>query len=137
MPAPKLRSFSLRGFRCYGSTEQSLSLPSDIAVIWGPNSKGKTSLAEALEFLLTGRISRRELIASSQDEFADALRNAHLPEGEEVYLTVRIVASDGTDHEIKRILTADYGKRQNCASRLEIDRPSLGSARHFTPPTTM
>lgn len=121
MTAPRLRSLSVQGFRCYGATEQTLGLPADIAVVWGPNSKGKTSLAEAFEFLLTGRIARRELMASSQDEFADALRNAHLADGEKVYVAARITAADGTEHEIKRVLTADYAKKQNCASRLEID----------------
>ncbi|WP_156953400.1 AAA family ATPase [Afifella pfennigii] len=117
----KIRSLAVRGFRAYGGTEQVLSLPGDIAVVWGPNSKGKTSLGEAFEFLLTGCISRRELMASSQDEFADALRNAHLAGGRDVYVAASIIAPDGTQHEIKRVLTADYAKRQDCASRLEID----------------
>jgi hypothetical protein len=118
---PRIRSLSVKGFRAYGAAEQILNLPSNIAVVWGPNSKGKTSLAEAFEFLLTGHTSRRELMASSQDEFAEALRNAHLSAGEEVYVGARIIAADGTAHEIKRILTSDYTKRQDCTSRLEID----------------
>lgn len=89
--------------------------------MWGPNSKGKTSLAEAVEFLLTGRIARRELMASSQDEFADALRNAHLPSGQQVYIAANVIATDGSSHQVKRILTADYAKKQDCQSRLEID----------------
>lgn len=117
----KIRSLAVKGFRAYGGVEQVLSLPGEIAVVWGPNSKGKTSLGEAFEFLLTGRISRRELMASSQDEFADALRNAHLADGQEVYVAAAIIAPDGTEHAIKRVLTADYAKRQDCASRLEID----------------
>lgn len=121
MTTLRIRSLSVKGFRAYGVTAQTLNLPADIAVVWGPNSKGKTSLAEAFEFLLTGRVSRRELMASSQDEFADALRNAHLAASEEVYVAARIIAPDGTEHEIRRILTSDYGKRQDCMSRLEID----------------
>lgn len=124
MTTPRLKSLSVKGFRAYGATEQILNLPADISVVWGPNSKGKTSLAEAFEFLLTGRISRRELMASSQDEFAEALRNAHLPFGEEVYVGARIIATDGTVHEIRRVLTSDYAKRQDCTSRLEIDGTS-------------
>lgn len=121
MTTPRLRTLSVKGFRAYGATEQILNLPADIAVVWGPNSKGKTSLAEALEFLLTSHTSRRELMASSQDEFAEALRNAHLPTGEEVYVGARIIAADGTPHEIRRVLITDYTKRQDCTSRLEID----------------
>ena len=118
---PRIRSLSVSGFRSYAVPAQTLKLPGDIAAIWGPNSKGKTSLAEAFEFLLTGRISRRELMASSQDEFADALRNAHVAEDTEVYVAGTIIAGDGNPHEVKRVLTGDYGKRQDCNSRLEID----------------
>lgn len=117
----RIRSLKVKGFRAYGSAEQALSLPSDLAVVWGPNSKGKTSLGEAFEFLLTGRISRREMMASSQDEFADALRNAHLAAGQEVWVAADVTAPDGSRHQIKRVLIADYAKRQDCASRLEID----------------
>lgn len=119
--AARIRSLTLQGFRSYGLPAQTLNLPAEIAVVWGPNSKGKTSLAEAFEFLLTGRISRRELMASSQDEFADALRNAHIAEDAEVFVAARVIAANGTAREVKRTLTADYGKRQDCASSLEID----------------
>lgn len=121
MRTPRLESLTVKGFRAFGAAEQTLILSADIAVVWGANSKGKTSLAEAVEFLLTGRISRRELLASSQDEFADALRNAHLPVGEEVYVAARIIGTDGKPHEIRRVLTADYAKRQDCASVLQVD----------------
>lgn len=117
----RLKSLSVKGFRAYGAVEQTLNLPADITVVWGPNSKGKTSLAEAFEFLLTGRITRRELMASTQDEFADALRNAHLSDGEEVYVAANITAADGATHKLKRVLTSDYTKRQDCTSRIEID----------------
>lgn len=120
MAALRIKSLTLRGFRPYGATEQTLIL-SEIAAIWAPNSKGKTSLGEAFEFLLTGCISRRELMASGQDEFADCLRNAHLPATSDVYVTAKVMTSDGTDHTLKRVLTADYGKKQECASHLEID----------------
>jgi len=119
--AVRIRSLAVQGFRAFGAAEQTLNLPADLAAIWGPNSKGKTSLAEAFEFLLTGRIARRELMASTQDEFADSLRNAHLPADTEVYVAACITAADGSPHEIRRVLTGDYRKRQDCTSRLEID----------------
>ena len=121
MTAPRLRSLTVKGFRAYGAAEQTLNLPADSAVVWGPNSLGKTSLAEAIEFLLTGHIARRELMASSQDEFADALRNAHLPPGEQVYVSGTVIGPDGASHQVKRVLTADYAKKQDCKSSLEID----------------
>jgi hypothetical protein len=92
-----------------------------IAAVWGRNSQGKSSLAEAFEFLLTGKIVRRELTASSQDEFADALRNAHLAVGEPVFVEAVICSANGEDATVRRTLTGDYGKRQNCTSSLEIN----------------
>ncbi len=117
----RLKSLSVRGFRAFGAAEQTLKVPTDIATVWGPNSKGKTSLGEAFEFLLTGSLSRRELLASSQDEFADAIRNVHLADGTEVYVKAKIIDANNNEHTIKRVLLADYGKKQNCQSRLEID----------------
>jgi RecF/RecN/SMC N terminal domain len=118
---PRLESLTIRGFRAFGSVEQTLKIPGNLAVVWGPNSCGKTSLAEALEFLLTGGIVRRELLGSSQDEFADALRNVHLDPSEEVFVAAEMTASDGARHAVKRTLTRDFGKRQDCESTLMID----------------
>ncbi len=123
---PRIKSITIKGFRAFGATEQVLNVPGDLVVVWGPNSKGKTSLAEAVEFLLTGDIARRELMASSQDEFADALRNAHVQAGEEVHVTAHIKGTDGVDHIVKRTLVSDYGKKQDCQSRLEIDGVKAG-----------
>ena len=41
--------FELQGFRSFGQgmNSSTLDMPSLIAAIWGPNSQGKTSLAEA------------------------------------------------------------------------------------------
>lgn len=85
----KINQLEIQGFRAFGRNPQTLEFPSLLAAIWGPNSQGKTSLAEAVEFLLTGEIVRRALMASGQDEFADSLRNAHLPAGAEVSSSAR------------------------------------------------
>jgi DNA repair exonuclease SbcCD ATPase subunit len=116
-----IKKIEIQGFRAFGRKAQGLVLPSLIGAVWGPNSSGKTSLAEAFEFLLTGQIVRRELMGSSQDEFTDALTNAHLPLGTEVFVQAEIVGSDAKAHTIKRVLRADYGKKQDCQTRLEID----------------
>lgn len=110
----------VQGFRGFGELQR-LELGTPLAVIWGPNSQGKTSLAEAFEFLLTGTIARRELMASSQDEFADALRNAHLPIDQPVFVQARFRSTDGTGHGVKRTLTRDFEKRAGCESTLEVD----------------
>lgn len=121
MPALRIRKIEIQGFRAFGQKAQVLEFPSPITAVWGPNSQGKTSLAEAFEFLLTGKIVRRELMSSTQDEFADALRNAHMPAAMPAFVQAEIVSPDGSKHAIRRALTTDYGKKQDCQTRLEID----------------
>lgn len=116
----QLEWIEVQGFRAFGEAQR-LELGTQLAVIWGPNSQGKTSLAEAFEFLLTGTIVRRELMASSQDEFADALRNAHLPAELSVFVQAGFRSQNGSAHEVKRTLLRDFEKKAACESRLEID----------------
>src|SRR5258705_7341782 len=117
----RISKLEIQGFRSFGRDAQTLEFSSPLAAIWGPNSQGKTSLAEAVEFLLTGEIVRRALMASGQDEFADALRNAHLPAGTPCFVQATIIDGDGAPHTIKRTLKTDYGKKQDCETKLEID----------------
>lgn len=121
MSRARINKIEVQGFRAFGQKVQTLDLPSPIAAIWGPNSQGKTSLAEAFEFLLTGQIVRRELMASGQDEFANALRNAHLPADTEVFIQAEIMGRDGEPYTLKRTLKVDYGKKQDCQTTLEIN----------------
>ncbi|MEM7767397.1 MAG: ATP-binding protein [Pseudomonadota bacterium] len=121
MTKPRIDSIRIQGFRAFGKKAQDLAFGSKIAAVWAPNSQGKTSLAEAFEFLLTGQIVRRQLMASTQDEFADALRNAHMPAADPVVIQATITAPDGSKHSLARTLTADYAKRQDCQTKLEID----------------
>jgi DNA repair exonuclease SbcCD ATPase subunit len=100
----RISKLEIQGFRSFGRDAQALELPSLLAAVWGPNSQGKTSLAEAIEFLLTGQIVRRALMGSGQDEFADALRNAHLPAGTPCFVQATVVDGHGSPHTIKRTL---------------------------------
>ncbi len=118
---PKFKWIEINGFRSFGEGPQRLEFGSPIAVAWGPNSQGKTSVAEAFEFLLTGVICRCELTASTQDEFADALRNAHLPASARVFVRSQVEDNEGKAHVIERVLVEDYGKRNKCSSTLAVD----------------
>jgi AAA domain len=120
MTPARITKFEVQGFRAF-HTIQTLDIDAPVTAVWGPNSQGKTSLAEAFEFLLSGKIVRRELMASSQDEFADALRNAHMPAQMAVFVRAYIIAADGKPRMICRTLVSDYSKRQDCTTRLEID----------------
>jgi DNA repair exonuclease SbcCD ATPase subunit len=115
----KIKRIEIQGFRAFGKSVQALDFNSLIACVLGPNSQGKTSLAEAFEFLLTGQIVRRVLLASTQDEFADALRNVHMPKSLPTFVQATLVADNKT-YVVKRTLIADYSKKQDCQSVLHI-----------------
>jgi DNA repair exonuclease SbcCD ATPase subunit len=122
MTRAQLRKIEIHGFRSFGIGKQTFELPSTVAVLWGGNSQGKTSLAEAMEFLLTGQIARRELLASTKEEFSDSLRNAHIPEVAPVAVSAEVICPDGKVRCLKRTLKEDYKKgSQGCTSTLEID----------------
>ena len=46
-------------FRAFGNSDW-ISLNSNLVVIYGPNGYGKTSISEAMEWLLYGKTRRRE-----------------------------------------------------------------------------
>jgi DNA repair exonuclease SbcCD ATPase subunit len=119
---PHIGQIKLQGFRSFGKTLQIFDPSPTISVLWGGNSQGKTSFAESVEFLLTGQIARRELLASMKDEFAEALRNAHIGDGP-VVVEAQIRCSDGNLRRLTRTLVEDYrrGSAAGCVSRLEID----------------
>lgn len=117
---PKIKRLEIKGFRAFGSQPQVLEFHGPMAVVWGPNGKGKTSLAEAIEFLLTGKTIRRELLASAKREFADALRHAHLPRCEDVVVIADIEDAEGRVHRVQRRLVRDYTGRDPCQSELTI-----------------
>jgi hypothetical protein len=67
-------------------------------------------------------------MASSQDEFADALRNAHLPVGTQAFVEATIMCTDGSAHTVRRVLKTDYSKKQDCETILEIDGKAASEA---------
>jgi DNA repair exonuclease SbcCD ATPase subunit len=128
MTKPYITRIELQGFRSFGQARQILDLPVSVAALWGGNSQGKTSFAEALEFLLTGQIARRELLASTKDEFIEAIRNVHIAPTHAVVVEAHVSCSDGKVRRLTRTLVEDYkrGVGSGCASRLEIDgRPCV------------
>jgi hypothetical protein len=109
------------GFRAFGRKAQRLDFSAKLAVIAAPNSQGKTSLVEAIEFLLTGKTVRRELFGSAKAEFSGCLRNVHLPPGCVPFVKAGIGGADGEEHTVERRLTADYTPQSDCESQLFID----------------
>jgi AAA domain-containing protein len=119
---PRLVSVEIRGFRAFGTEARQLDLDAPISVVHAGNSQGKTSLAEALEFLISGASSRRELLGGAKAEYNNSLCSAHLPFGDDVvYVEAVLRGSDGTTHRVRRELMCDFGRGEECESRLLID----------------
>lgn len=123
MIRPKIKRIAITGFRSFGSVQQIAEPSETVSVFWGGNSNGKTSFGEAIEFLLTGQIARRELLAGAKDEFAASLRNAHIDDNSVVAVDALLVDAEGTEHTVRRELIHDYqrGSAAGCTSRLKID----------------
>ncbi|MDV3131451.1 AAA family ATPase [Mycobacterium sp. 29Ha] len=118
----RLVSLEIRGFRAFGTEPRTLDLDAGLVVIHAGNSQGKTSLAEAIEFLISGRSSRRELLGGAKAEYNDSLRNAHLAESDtDVYVQAVIRDAAGNTHQVRRELLCDFSQGTECESRLLID----------------
>lgn len=130
MAKARLKRIEIVGFRSFGQSAQSFEPPETLAVVWGSNSQGKTSLAEAVEFLFSGQIVRRELMASTKDEFAEALRNAHIGSACPTRVDAEILCADGQVRKLSRTLVEDYKRNSasGCVSKLMIDGVSASEA---------
>lgn len=115
------------GFRSFGIASQRLELTAPLAVVHADNSQGKTSLAEAVEFLYTGATTRRLLLGGSPSEFQDALCNAHLPVGSPVYVELGLDDGSGATRVLRRELTCDYRGANDCTSTLTLDGTAADS----------
>lgn len=119
---PRLVSMEVRGFRAFGTEVRILQLDAPLVVVHAGNSQGKTSLAEAIEFLISGLSSRRDMLGGSKAEYHDSLRNAHLPATDtNVYVAAMIRDAAGVTHEVRRELLCDFGQGTECDSRLLVD----------------
>lgn len=124
-----------RGFRSLASP---ISLEGRLVVLYGPNSSGKTSLSEALEWLFSGALARRGTPDHAR-ELERCIGNQFCPSGERTWVEAtfelapevsireayepRINSSNAPEREritLRRVLLSDYGATQtsSCVSRL-------------------
>ncbi|MGB6679799.1 MAG: AAA family ATPase [Candidatus Bathyarchaeia archaeon] len=99
---------NFRGFR---KLDHPISLSSKLIVIDGSNSSGKTSLTEAFEWLITGKLLRRSLLGNPR-ELENCICNQLRPNGEETWVEVELISEDGKKLTLKRVLVEDYGCTQ-------------------------
>lgn len=99
----KLKQLTVAGFRGFNST-RTIDFHDKLTLISAPNSHGKTSITEALEFLLYGQTSKVES-ADSKDEYKGSYGNRHYQSGDPAFVEVRCV--DTTAGELVLRVEAD------------------------------
>ena len=103
----RLLKLKIRNFRGFGSAVVEISLEGDLLLFYGPNGFGKTSLAEAIEWLFYGTTKRRLYGENySRSEYANSFANIHGGTPCEVTATVNL---DGREYELTRRLTQNEG----------------------------
>ena len=128
----RLVSIKPHYFRGFKDIQGPIDLKGDLIVIEGNNSSGKTSLAEALEFLFLGSLSRREEHGEGNpEELENCIENQLRPVGESTFVEATFAKHWGTPNEerfvLERVLTRDYGatSTSNCESKLHVDGSEL------------
>ena len=131
-PGLSLVSIRPHYFRGFKALPDPIDLTGTLIVIEGKNSSGKTSLAEALEFLFRGSLSRREEHGEGNpEELENCIENQLRPSGESTFVEATFVRYLGTPDEkqlvLRRLLTRDYGttSRSICESKLHLDGSEL------------
>lgn len=98
----RLVELTVRNFRGFGLRSESIRLDRDLVLFFGPNGFGKTSLAEAIEWLFYGFTKRRRQGDSySKAEFAGTYANAH--RGKPVQVDLKVIVS-GKEYLLSRRL---------------------------------
>jgi len=89
----RLRRLTVAGFRGFNQ-EDTIEFDSRLTLIAAPNSHGKTSISEALEFLLYGATSKVQH-ADSKEEYKDSYRNRHYPAAAPAYVEAAFTSDQG------------------------------------------
>lgn len=116
----ELKSMQIHHFRGFRGGQGEIDLKGKLCVVQGDNSSGKTSLAEALEWLLTGSLSRRENSSSGNArELAHCIANRHRPPDKDTWVSATFslpVNADSEGFTLRRVLKEDYGTTAKATS---------------------
>jgi len=102
----KIKNLAIQGFRGFNESCDPIDFHECLTLISGPNSYGKTSISEALEWLLYGVTSKIEG-ADAKTEYTGSYRNCHFPELETPFVEATFVESDGSEVVYRGELTSD------------------------------
>jgi len=120
----RLLELSIHNFRGFGPNPPPIRLDGDLILFFGPNGFGKTSLAEAIEWLFYGTTKRRQRGETySRSEYAGCYENVHGGKPVEVEA---LVSLDGNEFRLSRRLM-ERRQKPFCRSTNWRGRMFLGS----------
>ncbi len=127
----KARAQGIRGF----NGTRLLEFASGLTLIYGSNGTGKTSLGEALEWLLFGSTSKREKGDEiSRREYKNSYRNIHYDGSDKPFFELIVELADGTQHTLRRELSEDESSNAYLDGVLCSDFSQLGVQSKFERP---
>lgn len=92
-------------FRAFGDNPQ-IDFNDELTIFYGTNGSGKSSLSEALEWLLYGFTKRRRKGDEySKNEYKGSYVNTDCPKGVAPYVEIELITSQGNKHIIRREIT--------------------------------
>jgi len=95
----RIKRMTCQGFRGFNDPRV-IEFDDALTVIYGPNSYGKTSMSEGLEWLLYGVTSKLES-ADSKEEYRGSLRNRHFPPGATAFVEAVFVGEGGEEMTLR------------------------------------
>ncbi|MGV6938652.1 AAA family ATPase [Paenibacillus sp. CMM36] len=116
----KIRSLAICGFRGFSGEAFFRFNDAKVILLYGPNGHGKTSVFDAIEWVLSGEIHRFNQ-ATDERNRTRFIRNLHTDQSQETYVEIELITQNRKIYKVKRTCTArlqdstDYGKH-----RLEI-----------------
>ncbi|MFA6604259.1 MAG: AAA family ATPase [Patescibacteria group bacterium] len=117
----KIKSIKIKGFRGF-NVEREINLDARVVLIYGLNGSGKSSLAEALEWLFFNEISRRRLSPCPGEYSAGIyLRNLSYSDVQKPFVEVVVCDDLGKDICIRKELVTEKESRSFVDGKEVVD----------------
>ncbi len=103
----RLKTLSIRGFRGFNEP-QTLDLSDPLVIFEGPNGSGKTSIGEAVEWLLYGQtLKRMKGDDLSKREYDGCYKNTHFAGPGLPFVEATLLDGNGKERKVRRELKVD------------------------------